>query len=67
MFAYLGLGFTTIERDQNADKAPYMNVEKLDPDFYDFDRTPLRSEPAPTAAQARKLSLKPRPKEQEMN
>jgi len=61
MFAYLGLGFTTIERDPVADKAPYMNVEQLNPAFYDFDRTPLRSEPAPTATQARKLSLKPRP------
>jgi len=61
MFAYLGLGFTTIERDPDADKAPYMNVEKLDPAFYDFEKYPWRVEPSPTAAQARKLTLKPRP------
>jgi len=61
MFAYLGLGFTMAERDPNADKAPYMNIDRLDPLFYDFERTPLRKDPAPTSAEARKLSLKPRP------
>lgn len=56
MWAYLGLGFTQIERDPTADKAPYIRVESLDPQFYDLERTPLYEGRAPTAAEARQRS-----------
>lgn len=61
MWEFLGRGFTRIERTEGADVAPYMTVENLDPAFYDFEKTPVRHEPAPTATQARAATLKQRP------
>ena len=50
------LGFTQIERDPDADRAPYINVDSLDPQFYDLEKTPLCEGRAPTAAEARQRS-----------
>lgn len=53
MWAFLGRGFTRIERETDADIAPYMCRDNLDSAFYDFVKFPIRQEPAPTASQAR--------------
>jgi hypothetical protein len=53
MFAFMGLGFTINERDENADKAPYMRVEFLDKNFYDYERVPDYEGSAPTKEGAR--------------
>lgn len=64
MWEFLGRGFTRVERTEGADIAPYMKVGSLEPAFYDFEKTPLRKEPAPTAAQARTASMQQRPQAQ---
>lgn len=60
MWSYLGLGFTMIERDPEADRAPYLKLERLDPRFYDTETTPLYEGRAPTAHEARMRSLQQR-------
>ncbi|KAF2809189.1 flavin-binding monooxygenase [Mytilinidion resinicola] len=53
MWEYLGLGFTERERDEKADKAPYMKKEFLDEKFYDYAAFPDYEGPAPTRESAK--------------
>lgn len=57
MWEFLGRGFTIGERKQDPELAPYMTMDALDEAFYDLEKYPLRTDPAPTATQAQAASL----------